>query len=202
MGLYTRVDRVKALLQGKIRFTDDSSDENLFQNGLLLVLISQAEGDVELDLSPRYMAPFQTDAGQPFSQLPLHPTRNYISTLCELLSSIRVLETDFGRAMISGGDKYAEVQQKRYDGMVKKLIQRKEIDGNVTNQWFYPPLPSLMLNYMNTEADDGYAGMVLVSGSGRGDFPAAQINSPGENFWNGTIDDTDSRGPGSLGNPP
>jgi hypothetical protein len=179
---------VKSLLQGKIRFTDDPADVNKFQNSLLNDLIAEAEGQVEMDLSERYMAPFQTDSGQPFQNLPMRPTLLYLATMSELLSSIRVLETDFGRAMIEGGDKYASVQQKRYDAMVEKLVARKKFNGEETLEWKYPPLPSLRLNWHNTEADDGYMGRVLVTSEGRGGFPADQINSPSENFWNGNID--------------
>jgi hypothetical protein len=195
VGLYTRQNRVVSLLEGKIRFTSDVSDENKFSFTLLKTLIDQAESDVELDLSPRYAAPFQTDQGQPFSQLPLRPTQNYIMTLCELMSCIRVLETDFGRAMLDGGDKYAKVQQDRYKAMLDRLTERRKVSGEETLQWKYPPLPGLMLSYMNDQGDDGFAGRVYVTSDGRGDYPSSQINSPSENFWTGEIDRLDQDGP-------
>lgn len=185
--LYTKVNDVKLRLAGKVRFTDDPDTEpDKMPNALLKRLISEAEGDVEHDLSPRYIAPFQTIDGTAFSNLPERPTRDVIRTLAELKSVVRVLETDFGSGTAVNGDNYAESTQKRYDKMIGKLLEKRP--GSF-NQWAYPPLPSLRLNYMNEPADDGYAGRILVTSQGDGGFPAKQINDPSENFWNGDVDD-------------
>lgn len=190
MGLYITEDDVRVRLIGKVKFTDDFEDENRMHFQLLRRLINEAEGDVEHDLSPRYMAPFQTDSGGKFKELPERPTREVLRTLCELKAVVRVLETDFGRGTVMEGDKYAEAQRKRYEAVLEKILKRKSED-NVMGGWKYPPLPGLRLNYMNTEADDGYAGMVLTTGDSDGGYPATRINDPAEGYLNAKVEDTD-----------
>lgn len=188
MGLYTKFEQVRIRLIGKIRFTDNEDEENRMHLALANRLIDEAEGDVEQDLSPRYIAPFQTPEGQPFSQLPSRPTREFIRTLCELKSVIRILETDFGSGSVVDAEKYKAGLEKRYKSMVDKLLQKK---GEDQQGWFYPPLPGLRLNYHNEMADDGYAGQILSTSSGDGDYPKAQINNPAETFWNGSLTELD-----------
>jgi hypothetical protein len=189
MPAYTTFDDVAVRLVGKVRFTEESDNENRMSKVLAERLIDEAEGQVELDLSPRYAAPFQTDEGGAFSTLPERPTKNILRTLCELMSCIRILETDFGSGTIVDSEKYTEKLRARYDSVVKDLLS-KRMDGGVEAQGFSkPPLPSLKLNYMNESADDGFMGSVLVSGQGDGSYPKTQINDPSENFWNGSLDD-------------
>lgn len=186
MGIYIAEDSVRIRLLGKVRFTDDRDEENKFQNCLLRVLIAEAESDVENDLSPRYMAPFQTKEGLPFAKLPERPTKQFLRTLCELKAVTRVLETDFGRGGAADSEKYTEKLQERYDAMVKKVLEKK--DETCYLNWKYPPLMELRLALHNTEADDGYSGQVLTTGQGDGEFPKYQINDPSETFWTGEID--------------
>lgn len=189
MGTYISENDVKLRLAGKIRFTDTPDTEpNKMPNALLKRLVLEAEAQVEYDLSPRYMSPLQTDEGAAFKNLPARPTQDYVKTLCELQSVMRVLETDFGSGTVADAEKYSKNIEKRYDKMVAQLMKRRD---DSYNNWFYPPLPSLRLNHHNTEADDGYSGQILVTSQGRGDFPSAQINSPGENFFSGSIDQLD-----------
>lgn len=194
MGLYISLEDVRVRLIGKVRFTTDENDENRMHESLANRLINEAEGHVEYDLSPRYAAPFQTDAGGAFTGLPARPTKETVRTLCEVQAVIRILETDFGRGTVVEADKYVEKLQKRYDGMVERVMKKKTDGGQEAQGWMYPPLPGLRLNYMNTEADDGYMGMVLSTSQGDGDYPRAQINDPSENFWNGTLDTIDQDG--------
>lgn len=189
MPSYVSFQDVAVRLVGKVRFTELPDDENKMSKTLAERLIDEAEGQVELDLSPRYLAPFQTDTGDAFALLPDRPTKNILRTLCELMSCIRILETDFGTGTIVDAEKYIEKLRARYDSIVKDLLS-KRMDGGVEAQGFAkPPLPSLKLNYMNENADDGFMGSVLISGQGDGAFPRAQINDPSENFWNGQLDD-------------
>lgn len=183
MGLYAQYEQVRIRLIGKVRFTDDEADENRMHVSLAASLIAEAEGQLHQDLSPRYGAPFQTKDGLPFGRLPEYPTKQIIKTLAELQSCIRILETDFGMGTANDGEKYAKQLRVRYKAMIDQQIEKKK-DGL---GFAYPPLPELRLNYMNTEADDGFAGTVLVTGSGDGDFPKAQINQPAQNWWNGDI---------------
>ena len=203
MGQYTSIEAVKVRLQGKVQFTDDpeaTGEDGKMTLALLTNLISEAEGQVEMDLSPRYLAPFATTNGQPFANLPARPTRAIIKTLCELMSAMRVLETDSGRASASDGSKYFETQAKRYKAIVfgaetedgasltPGLMSHKK---GTYNTYALPPLPGLKLNYQN-KADTGFHGVVVNdSNFGDGNFPAGQINDPSEGFFNATLDDPD-----------
>lgn len=189
MGQYITLDDVRPRLIGKVQFTTDPDDDNKMQEDLAEELIVEAEGDVEVDLSPRYRAPFQTDGGGAFSELPASPTQAAIKQLCKLKAAIRILETDFGSGSAVEGNKYKAGIEARYKEKVEQLLKKKMDGANPGQGYFYPPLPSLRLNYMNEKADDGYMGSVLVTGQGDGGYPAKQINDPSENFWNGIIDD-------------
>lgn len=185
MGLYCSFEDVRVRLIGKVRFTEDENDDTGRMHILLANrLIAEAEGQVELDLSPRFSAPFETIDQQPFANLPERPTKNFLRTMSELKSVIRILETDFGSGGATDGENYMKNLVQRYNEMVAQLTERRK-DGNGVGQGFkYPPLPGLRLNYMNEEADDGFMGSVLVTSEGDGDYPAKQINNPGKNFWN------------------
>lgn len=187
MPKYIRADDVKIRVRGKVRFTSDIEDENKMSEQLLNRLIDEAEGQVEQDLSPRYMAPFAHCETGKYKDIPDTPTKNIIRTLCELMATIRVLETDFGSGSAVEASKYISKLQDRYDKIKDESILAKiHEDGR---QWKFPPLPSLKLNYFNTEADDGYAGMILNTSQGDGNYPAKQINDPSESWVNGVIDD-------------
>ena len=189
MGLYIKLEDVRIRLIGKVRFTTDVNEENKMHESLANRLILEAEGQVELDLSPRYAAPFQTIDGTAFKNLPDNPTKNVLRTLCELQSCMRILENDFGAGTAIDADKYVKKLKERYDEIVSERLLAKRKGKEETQQWSFPPLKSLKLNWHNTEADDGYLGMVLVTGQGDGDYPAKQINDPSENWWNGVLDD-------------
>ena len=178
MGLYISLEDVRLRLIGKVRFTDSETDENKMPETLANRLIAEAEGQVEYDLSPRYLAPFQTDAGESFAKLPERPTKNFLRTMCELMACIRILETDFGSGTAIDGEKYAEKLRARYDMMVRDLLLRKTDGGTEALGFARPPLTGLKLNYMNELADDGFMGSVLVTSRGDGAYPAIQINDP------------------------
>lgn len=187
MALYAKPDRVKALLRGKIRFTDDPAEENKMSDALFQVLISEAESELHVDLSQRYMNPFQTVDGTAFGGLGEYPTRQIIRTCAELKATIRCLETEFGRGSTTDSSKYTETLEKRYAAIVAKLVEKRKINGQETNQWAYPPLPGLRLSWGNTAADDGFAGQVLIASgdSHRDGYAQGQINSPGAAYWSG-----------------
>lgn len=198
MGRYIVDQDVTLRLLGKVKFTDDPNQENYFQNTLLRDLIAQAEAQVEYDLSPRYASPFQTDDGAPYKAFStiaktdqrIYVAINAIKQLCQLQAVIMVLSTDFGRGSVVEADKYIERLEKKYQNTVNsRILAKKKIDGSETNQWSYPPMPLLKLNYMNTEADDGYMGQVLSTNQVSPQYPQFQINDPSENFWNGILDD-------------
>ncbi len=189
MPLYTQFQAVRLRLVGKVSFSEDGDDDNKMSVALAKRLMNEAEGQVEQDLSPRYAAPFQTECGAPFSQLPIRPTQEIIATLCELQSVIRILETDFGRGSAVDGDKYSKKLRERYTDIVEKRILALKEDSY--QNWKFPPLPGLRLGDYNLKADDGYSGTLIHKTAGIGNYAAEQINDPGETFWNATWNDVD-----------
>lgn len=189
MGLYVSQEEIKLRVYGKIRFTEDldnPENQDKMPIALLRKLIDEAEGQVEADLLIRYSAPFQTVDGQAFDKLP-RPTRSYLRTMCELMAIVRLMETDFGRATGTAGEEFAKMSQKRYDAMLKTLVEVKDGSFNI---FVRPPLEGLMLGYHNEEADHGFRGRVLtVNTTADGDYPSKQINDPSEDFVNGVIDE-------------
>lgn len=189
MGRYIKFEDVRIRLVGKVRFTANTEDENKMSETLANRLIAEAEGEVENDLSPRYAAPFVTESDGPFDQIPERPTRNIIRTLCELKSVERILETDFGSGTAVEGSKYFDAVRKRYKEILTKLMARKTVKNQELTGFALPPLPGIKLNYMNNQADDGYAGGIIVSGGlGDGAYPAEQINNPALSWYNGWKD--------------
>lgn len=188
--MYIKFEDVRLRLQGKVRFTEDECDDNKMFKGLAIRLIDEAEGQVELDLSPRYQAPFLNSNGQAFSTIPLRPTGNIIRTLCELKSCIRILETDFGAGTAVDGKKYIDNIQARYKDIVNNNILAKPGDKanyGATKQWAFPPLPNLKKAYHNTEADDGYAGIGPLVTSEQGhsmDTMEERQSDPSQDFFN------------------
>lgn len=187
MGLYVTIEDVRVRLNGKIRFTEDLEDENRMSFALAERLIKEAEGKVESDLSIRYAAPFQTSEGNAFKHLPERPTKETIRTLCELMSVIRILETDFGSGTAINGDNYKKLIEERYDKMVEKLLGLKDHEAGYKG-FKQPPLPGLMLNYQNI-LEDGFSGAVHVTSNDNGDFPATRINDPATSFWTGDFEE-------------
>lgn len=192
MGKYISAEGVQQRLGQKVRFTSDPTaegEDNKMPMPLLHRLITEAEAQVEMDLSERYWGPFQTKADEDFTKLP-QLTKFQITTLCYLQAVMRVLETDFGSGTVTDASKYMEKLEKRYTKMVETLLARRKFSGEETGRWKFPPLPGLKLNYHNEEADTGFAGTILTTGTtGDGGYPAIQMNDPSEDFVNGILDD-------------
>jgi hypothetical protein len=187
LGLYINSNSVIIRLRGKVKVTNNPDQEpDRMPLILLNRIVNESEGQVEWDLSTRYTAPFQGYNGEPFSQLPERPTKEILRTLCELLSVVRVLETDFGRGSVVDASKYSDTAQTRYTKVVESLIELRQ---GTFNTFRRPPLPGLRPNYMVSAADNGFAGYVTrTDDTGHGGYPALQINSPSETFWNGFLD--------------
>lgn len=188
MPRYIRLEDVRVRLIGKVRFTADPQKDNEMSEDLANRLINEAEGQVELDLSPRYFSPFQTESGGPFSELPDRPTREILRTLCEIQSVMKILDIDFGRGTVVNAANYYDRLEARYKSIRDDLLKRPDGYGS---GWYMPPLPGIKLNYQNQEADDGFKGMVLIAGSGdqSGSYPSRRINDPSQSFWKGTNND-------------
>lgn len=188
MGKYVTNEEILLRLRNKVKVTenpDDPGEQNKMSLAFLNRLVLEAESQVEMDLSPRYAAPFTGRAGETFAKLP-ETTKNYIKTLCEAQGVIKILETDFGRGTVTDSSKYTERLDKRYNDMVDKHLKLREKSFNL---WKYPPFPNLALATFNT-ADTGFVGIAFSDSQfDRGDFPSKQINSPGENLFNGFIDE-------------
>lgn len=182
MGLYCTFEQVRLRLIGKIQFTTDAQTENKMSVELANVLINEGEAQLELDLSTRYLAPFQTESGGPYSELPMRPTRLTITTLAEIMGVMKILDTDFGRGSAINGAEYAKALQARYKTMTDQLLAFRDGYGS---GWKYPPMPGLKLNYQNAQADDGFVGQVLVIGDlvEQGTYPNRRINDPSMSWW-------------------
>lgn len=187
MPKYITIEDVRPRLVGKVRFTSDPKNENEMSETLATRLINEAEGQVELDLSPRYFSPFQTVDGDLFKSLPDRPTKEILRTLCEIQAVMKILDIDFGRGTVVNAANYYENLEKRYNALKDNILQKRDGYGS---GWANPPLPGLKLNYQNTQ-DDGFVGMVIVAGSGDngGSYPARRINDPSQTFWRGVDDD-------------
>lgn len=188
MARYVIVERVKQRLEGKVRFAPPGSDDpNQMTAALFNDLINEAESQVELDLMIRYDVPFKTQDGS-FEALP-NTTKTLLRVLSEMLSCVRVLEMDFGRGTATNGEKYTAQLQKRYDALVKQLI---EIKDKSYQTWLRPPLEGLALAYSN-QGDTGFRGRIhnTTTISHEADYAYKQINSPGENIFNGFLDPLD-----------
>lgn len=186
MPKYIKFDDVRVRVVGKVRFQDPNAplDENRMSVTLANRLIDEAEGQVEMDLSPRYFAPFQASDGK-YASLPDAPTKNVIRTLCELQAVMRILETDFGSGTAIDAQKYIGQIEKRYKKMIDENILAKFSDDyKDSKQWKFPPLPGLKKPNHNSEADDGFAGMVTVTSNGQGAYASEQIDDPSESFFN------------------
>lgn len=189
MGRYISEEVLLTSLGGKIRVTDDEDEDNKMPRKLLQLLIAQAEGQVETDLSPRYSAPFQGPNGESFSlQVVSSNAKQQIQTLCLLQGAVRVMETEFGANTVTDPGKFTDKLEARYTKIMDKLLERKPD----SQRWKYPPLPGLQLNYMNQAGDTGFAGRVTMHhGHSEGGHPAGQINEPGRDFVNGHLGDED-----------
>lgn len=188
MGKYCSLEQVRLRLVGKVRFTDNEDEaEDKMYIGLANKLIAEAEAQVEQDMSQRYSAPFQTHECKPFENLP-EITKQIIRTLSELMSVIRILETDFGSGTAIDGEKYIKRIESRYNKIISEKVMAKVDGASDQRQWLMPPLPGLKLSVWNKRSDDGYAGMVLVSSGMDTDYAGDQINDPAANFYNGVGD--------------
>jgi hypothetical protein len=191
---YTKTERIKQKLQGKVKFGGPGdTDPNKMSADLLTELIVEAETQLQLDLMRRYNIPLQPINGGSFSNL-VDNTRVIITMMAELLSVIRVLETDFGRGTAANGDKYMSGLQKRYDAILKPLMEYRK---DSQNAWLNPPLEGLQLSYQN-QGDTGFRGRVMNTTTIplEADWAVQQINSPGETLWDGHINNVRPHGVG------
>ena len=191
MVLYCALIDVQNRLQSKVKFAAAGvTDPNQMTTTLANSLIQEAESQLEIDLMDRYSTPFVNMAGAAFGPKSL-PTTTWVTikNLAELLSMIRIMETDFGRGTSSNSDKYTEKCQKRYDDVIKKLMTRRTVNGVETREWNTRPLDGLMVAYNNT-GDNGFRGRVhnTTTITHEADYATKQINSPGETIFNGLLD--------------
>lgn len=184
MGKYIVEVDVERFTRGKVEYTDDPADLNRYERALLKQMIDEAEGEVEMDLMPRYDVPFKGRDEAPFSKLP-DTTKNVIRALCRLKATMKVLESRHGRGNAVDAGKYTDTLKLQYQNMLDDRILKKRDGAIDTMQWQYPPLPNLKVAYFNT-ADDGFFGHVLsVNPSGeQGAYAAEQVNDPSSSFYN------------------
>lgn len=183
---YITLDDVETRLLGKVRFTDDTTDENKFPRKLLRRLVREAEGQVERDMSERYDAPFRGINDEAFDTLP-STTQETLRTMCELMAVVRVLGNDFGRGTVNDAGEFKKSQEALYRELRdRELAKRAGADGSQA-AWQKPALTGLRTSDVNAQ-DDALGSAILVTTRGDGDFPGKQITDPSENFSNGRID--------------
>jgi hypothetical protein len=186
MATYVTADNIKRRLLGKVRFTNDETDENAVSNSLLDELIVEAEAEVENRLSIRYQIPFVSEANEgAFNTLPA-TTQAQILALIRMAATKRILDLDFGKGSAVTGEEYEKMLRKDYEERMERLVERRE---GCFNLFKYPPLPGLRLASHNSESDDGYVGTIMVTSDDYGDYAAPQTPDPGETIWNGSIRD-------------
>jgi hypothetical protein len=179
--LYTTIESVKVRLAGKVQFQQsDVLAQGELPDALLAQLISDAETRVEQELRGRYAIPFRPINTQNFKDLPDH-TKRAIRRVVDMASVMEVLRTDFGRSGKLDSDAYAKNTSTAYDEAIILLMgQDVEAKARGDRHRFTPPLEGLKLAANNTEADDGFRGM-LINTSDRGsqrvsDFAEHQLN--------------------------
>lgn len=185
MPIYITAQEVRSRLLGKVEFTDDIDNVNAMASGLLNDIIDEAEGEIETRLSVRYAIPFSPDAGGAFDGCPERPTKQQIKALCRMEAVKRVLMYDFGRGTAIAGKEYMEALNTDLEARLARLIEYRE---GQFGHFKYPPLPGLQLAPHNAEADDGFAGQVLVTSRLRGAYAQIQAPDPGQTFWSGEIE--------------
>lgn len=193
MPKYVKFEDVRLRLSGKVRFQDSSGadQDNRMPVALAIRLIEEGEAQVEMDLSPRYAAPFVSKSKGTYDGLDSKGyTKNFLRTLCEIQSVIRILETDFGSGTAIDAAKYIVNIEKRYKKMLDENILAKPSDDTKSSkQWKFPPLLDLKLNYFNREADDGFVGMIDHTTRGEGLYPVQQMDDASESWFNATFND-------------
>lgn len=188
MPKYGRPAEIKQFLESKIRFAETGSlEENAMTQAFFETVVSQAESQLEIDLMMRYDIPLRAQDST-FEKLP-EGTRLIIRTAAELISVVRLLETDFGRGTSANSEKYTERLEKRYNKIVEGLM---EVKKDTYQTWLRPPLAGLQLAYCN-QGDTGFRARVhnTSTQTHHADYAIDQINDPGENLFNGTFDKLD-----------
>ena len=122
---YTTAAEVKERVLGKVKFTDNSEDENAVSSGFLIQIIDEAESEVELRLSVRYDVPFQGDNEEAFTTLPT-TTQVQIKTLCRMEAVRRILNYDFGRGSAIESDGYYKGIHQDYETRLERLISLRD----------------------------------------------------------------------------
>jgi hypothetical protein len=185
---YTTFDNVKVRLAGKVQFqaNPDTVADGELPNDLLGQLIVDAETMVEQDLRSRYSIPFQSKSRGTWEALPDH-SRRAIRVAVDMFSVMMIMKTDFGRGTHIDADSYIEMYEKEYSDYIEKLLGRdKEGAGKRHDRFrFSPPLQDMLLAPSNSEADDGYKGMIINTDANTRDavtYAGEQINDPSKTY--------------------
>jgi hypothetical protein len=183
---YTTIDSVKVRLAGKVQFqqSPDQIEPGELPDALFHQLIVDAETEVEQDLRSRYAIPFQSKTFKTYPALPDH-SRRAIRVAVDMKSVMMVLQTDFGRGTHIQGDDYFDSLKESYQEYLKKLLGQ-DSEGEKRERFrFSPPLEDLLLAVSNSEADDGYKGMIINTDQDRRDavtYAEEQMNNPSESY--------------------
>lgn len=192
---YVEVDAVRTRLANKVIIQPKphkASDLEGIEDGqlpyvLFLQLIADAETQIEQELRSRYAVPFRSISKGSFLALPYHTKR----ALCQVIEDqavLLVLETDFGTGTHINAEGYKASLQSRLDKRLELLLgrDREGASAKIDRYKNAAPLEDLALAPWNSEADDGYAGTVIVTGAdyqGSTQYAEGQINNPARSFF-------------------
>lgn len=186
--MYTKIESVKVRLANKIQFqsTPECALDGELPDALLIQIIVDSETEVEQDLRGRYAIPFRSASKNSFIALPDHSQRA-IRWAVDMKAVCNVLDTDFGRGTHVNAEGYKKNLEDHYVKYIKKLLgQDAEGEGEGHKRFrFAPPLDDLLLAPNNTEADDGYKGMIINTDGSRRDsvtYAEDQVNDPSQTY--------------------
>ncbi len=184
--MYTTFDSVKIRLVNKVQFQavpDEVADGEL-PNSLLEQLIRDAETEIEMKLRSRYAVPFSSITNGTFCGLPDH-TKRAIRKVVDLQAVLFIMGTDFGRGTHITAEGYVDQDAIRLKNEINTLLGMDAEGSDRDRYRFSPPLDDLMLAPTNSEADDGFKGMLINTDAnthGAEIFAEEHINNPSQSY--------------------
>lgn len=138
MGRYISEITVKSFTESKVSY---GPGENQISDMELIVMIQQGESKVEIDMSNKYIIPFQGYNNIPFKDIDSATTLQIIECLCLYRSVYNVIKLFFGKTGENKGDHYLKYIADLYQDLHQPLQRKRN-----TGVFDLPPLPGLMLN--------------------------------------------------------
>lgn len=179
MGRYISEKTVKSFTESKVSY---GASENQISDMELIVMIQQAESKVELDMSNKYIIPFQGYNNVPFAGIASETTQQIIQCLCLYRSVYNVLKLFFGKTGENRGDHYVRYISDEYHDLLEPMQRKRK-----TGVFDLPPLPGLMLNGNSTYNSPLLPAPIAASighSVNTFEFANRHINNPSQSlFW-------------------